>query len=396
MNNNRNVPRGTRDILFEEADLLRDIQGKLSQLYKSSGFSEIITPTLEYYDVFKTSGIMREEQMYKLTDPDGRLLSLRADNTTPIARVAATRLANQKMPLKLFYHQNVFRLSSGHTGRKSESAQSGVEILGAEGLQSDLLCLITAIETLEKLSGNYKIEIGHVGFFNALISEYSLDEHKSGEVRKLVNAKDVNKISGLSKISEIPFLFGGEEVFSDAETLAVGNSNAMDALKYLRKLFDALCEAGYKDKVMLDLGIVHSLDYYTGTVFRGYIDGAGVYVLGGGRYDNLVLKFDKPLCATGFGVNMSEVVDTLLKNNSDIKKAKNHILVCFDSHSLKQAVDYVHATNGSELSPINGKSENEIYAAENGYKTLVIFENGTKTEKNPLSVPADLERNTSI
>lgn len=377
--NTRNVPLGTRDVMFCEAELFRALETKLTELYKNRGYSEIITPGIEYYDVFEAGSTLRQEQMYKLTSPDGRLLVLRADNTTPIARVAATRFESGA-PVKLFYHQKVYRLSEGHKGRKSEIAQSGVEILGASGIHSDLLCMITAIETLSALGGDFKLELGHVGYYNALISELSLEPEQADRLRRLVEAKDANKISGYDKIKKIPFLFGGEEVFEEAEALAGDNTEAINALTYLKKLYGALCEAGYKDKIMLDLGIVHAFDYYTGAVFKGYMANAGEPVLAGGRYDTLIARFDNSIPATGFGVNISEVADTLLRETSaDTVNDKKRELVCFDAASLGEAARYVAETEGAELSALGSKKENFEYAEKSGFSKIVSFENKAKT-----------------
>lgn len=376
--NTRNVPEGTRDITFGEAKLFRDLETSLTELYTARGFSEIMTPAIEYYDVFEAGSTLSQEQMYKLTSLDGRLLVLRADNTTPIARVAATKFESGT-PVKLFYHQKVYRLSEGHKGRKSEMMQSGVEILGASGIHSDLLCLITAIETLSKL-GDYKLELGHVGFYNALIAELDLDPEQADKLRRLVEAKDANKIKDYDKIKKIPFLFGGEEVFAEARELAKGNTEAGNALTYLEKLYSALCEAGYKDKIMIDLGIVHAFDYYTGTVFKGYMADAGEPVLAGGRYDTLVSRFDKDIPATGFGVNISEVADTLMRVRKDRAcESEQKELVCFDTVSLGEAMAYVSETKGAELSPLATKGDNMEYAKGKGYAKLVCFENKNKT-----------------
>lgn len=377
--NTRNVPLGTRDILFGEAELYRDLEDKLTALYKKSGYSEIMTPGIEYYDVFEAGSTLRQEQMYKLTSPDGRLLVLRADNTTPIARVAATRFESG-MPVKLFYHQKVYRLSEGHKGRKSEIAQSGVEILGCSGVHSDLLCIMTAIDTLSAFGGDFKLELGHVGFYNALISELSLEQEQADKLRRLVEAKDAGKISGYDKIKKIPFLFGGEEVLYEAEELAGDNTEAKNALTYLRKLYEALCAAGYKDKIMIDLGIVHAFDYYTGVVFKGYMAAAGEPVLAGGRYDTLVARFDNCIPATGFGVNVSEVADTLFRAGSaNENKTEVKELVCFDTASLAAAHAYASDNPEAELSPLGSKRENLEYAERKGFNKLVCFENGEKT-----------------
>ncbi len=378
--NKRNVPNGTRDIMFDEAKLFHRLENSLTELYENKGFSEIMTPGIEYYDVFEAGSTLEQQEMYKLTAPDGRLLVLRADSTTPIARVAATKFETGR-PVKLFYHQNVYRLRDGYKGRKNEIFQSGVEILGTSGIHSDIVCLLTAIDTLSAFGDDFKLEIGHVGFYNALISELSLDDGQASRLRKLVETKDTNKISDYDKIQKIPFLFGGEEVLYEAEKLADGNSEAQCALVYLKKLYAALAVAGYKDKVVIDLGIVHSFDYYTGVVFKGYMSGAGEPVLVGGRYDTLISKFDKDIPATGFGVNMSEVVDTLMKEKKCTNEFSNdRELVYFDTVSISTALQYVKENSFAELSVFGTKKEAVEYASQSAtFSRLVCFENNEKT-----------------
>ena len=363
--------------MFGEARVYRGITESLTALYEQNGFHEIVTPGIEYYDVFKTGSTLPQEQMYKLSDLDGRLIVLRADNTTPIARVAASRLGEGVS--KFFYHQRVYRQMGGHTGRRSEIFQSGIEMVGASGVQSDLLCMIYALKTLETLGSDYKLELGHVGYYNALVSELSLDAGELKRIRRLVEAKDTNKITASDKIKQIPFLFGGEEVFSRAEQLADGNEGALEALAYLRELYDALCAAGYRDKIMIDLGIVHSLDYYTGVVFRGYMDGAGENVLTGGRYDKLISRFDRDIPATGFGLNVSAVADTLIKAGKAEEYAQTVTeLVTFEKNGLRDALAYCEGHPERMLSPIGEREENMRYARLNGIALVKFFDGKTE------------------
>ncbi len=355
----KNVPLGTRDIMFGEATLYRNLRNRLTGLYTRLGFSEIMTPGIEYYDVFEAGSTLPQESMYKLTGSDGRLLVMRADNTTPIARVAACKLPEDRVT-RLFYHQRIYRLSEGYKGRRSEIMQSGVEIIGASGIQSDLVCIHTALETLSEVCGDYKLELGHVGYYNAMISELGLDRELEGRIRKLVEAKDAGKIEKYEKIRKIPFLFGGAEVFPEAAELAKGNGKALAALEYLKKVYTALCEAGYKDRILIDLGIVHSLDYYTGLVIKGYMEGAGEPVLAGGRYDTLVSKFDRDMPATGFGVNVSEIAETLMreKPKSEVTDGISGEEISFDEKSFPEAVRYLRENPGSCLSVAH--TENDV------------------------------------
>ncbi|MDE5937214.1 MAG: ATP phosphoribosyltransferase regulatory subunit, partial [Ruminococcus sp.] len=87
------TPEGTKDLLFGECIIRQNIENTLLNLFRSRGYSEMITPGLEFFDVFNLkSRYFPQETLYKMTDSKGRLLVMRPDSTMPIARVVATRL----------------------------------------------------------------------------------------------------------------------------------------------------------------------------------------------------------------------------------------------------------------------------------------------------------------
>lgn len=93
------IPEGTRDILLEECEDIVYMEDLLRKIYIKRGFVEIKSPTLEFYDVFvNESSILPQEKMYKLFDSLGRILVLRPDMTTPIARIASTKLMDNPPP----------------------------------------------------------------------------------------------------------------------------------------------------------------------------------------------------------------------------------------------------------------------------------------------------------
>lgn len=160
------TPEGTRDFLFEESDALRRIERGLSELFKEKGYKKVITPTVEFFDVFnRESAGTLPENLYSMTDAYGRLLVLRPDSTLPIARIAATRLKGAELPIRLYYNQNVFSRRKKLTGRNDETSQSGIELIGVNGIRADIEVIETAIEALKVCGApDYKIEIGHAGF----------------------------------------------------------------------------------------------------------------------------------------------------------------------------------------------------------------------------------------
>lgn len=106
----------------------------------------------------------------------------------------------------------------------------------------------------------------------------------------------------------------GEEVFDKAANL-FDDAKTEYILSYLRSIYHDLAALGMKEKISVDLGIINRNDYYTGVVFRGYIEGFGETVLSGGRYDTLLSEFGADLPATGFGVNVDAVARSLLKSS---------------------------------------------------------------------------------
>lgn len=313
----KNVPDGTRDLIYEEVLAQRCLRQEIETLFSQLGYSPVVTPTLEFYDIFDHDRrAIQETSIYKFTGPDGRLLALRPDNTAPIARLVSTKLREANLPLTLCYSQTIFRLSAAYNAKRSEILQCGVEILGGDKRDGDLRALFTALETL-KLSGeSFKLEIGHAGFFEALIRDEDLSEEQKAHLRSYIAAKHSGgydfclgqtspRAVELARL--LPRLCGGREVLEKAYRLAQGNAAACAILDELAWLYDAFWQAGLGDKIMIDLGIVQSIDYYTGLVFRGYVEGIGEAVLSGGRYDRLLEQFGKSMPACGFAVNVSEL-----------------------------------------------------------------------------------------
>ena len=100
--NIRITPEGTRDLLFDECLARWEAESLLADLFVCHGFSEVMTPGLEFFDVFQAGHpAIPAESMYKLTDSKGRLLVMRPDSTLPIARLTATRLRQAALPIRL-------------------------------------------------------------------------------------------------------------------------------------------------------------------------------------------------------------------------------------------------------------------------------------------------------
>lgn len=322
--NRRITPRGTRDLLFEECLARREVENRLSDLFVQRGFCEVMTPGIEFYDVVPGDNeAIPPESVYKLTDTKGRLLVLRPDSTMPIARLTATRLQNARLPIRLYYAQDVFRLNQGLSGHNDQTFQAGVELIGAAGERADLDILSLAAQSLRECVGDdFRLEIGHVGVFRSLVDQLEVDAETRDEIRSLVESKNYAALSDrldtlpadetVAALRRLPRLFGGEEVLEEAQAFCRTDASR-HALDTLKRLYQAMKECGLSDNVMIDLGLVHPQEYYTGVIFRGYVEGSGDTVVSGGRYDTLLRQFGPDLPATGFGVNVDSLTKLLLE-----------------------------------------------------------------------------------
>ncbi|MBR1384851.1 MAG: ATP phosphoribosyltransferase regulatory subunit [Ruminococcus sp.] len=319
------TPEGTRDLLFNDCLARRAVENKLASLFNSFGYSEVVTPGIEFYDLFSgSSRHFRQDMMYKLTDSKGRLIVIRPDSTVPIARLVSTRLTAAVLPLRLYYNQPVYENNALLKGRSDEIAQSGIELIGGEDTErADYEAMCLALEALDRFdSDNFRFEIGDIGYFKELVSKLDVDDSTREEIRLLISAKNFPALNDIldevgntpitASLKALPRLFGGEEVFEKASSLYTDDKiNAI--LSHLNDVYRKLCDLGYGGKISVDLGIVSHVDYYTGIVFKGYLSGVGQSVLKGGRYDGLLSEFGRPCPAIGFGVNCDDVASYLRK-----------------------------------------------------------------------------------
>lgn len=374
-----NTPEGTRDRLFGECRERRQVQAALTHLFRQRGYSEIITPEEEYYDLFtRTGAAMPQEEMVKLIDRSGKICVLRPDCTTPITRVAATRLKDMVLPCRFYYNQNVYRSGQEHRGQRREIPQCGIELIGAKGKKADLEVIATAVDALRACGlEHFHIELGHADIFPSFARQLSMSQAALETMRSLIEGKNYAALSdflkdygdqpGVRAVQRLAYLFGDVEVLDEAEALA----GEMPAIGHLRDIYSQLEQSGYGKYIRFDLGLVHHIDYYTGPIFRGYVEGAGEAVLSGGRYDQLCASFGRPAQATGFAVNVDAVAQCLPQPEMPRVNAVIH----YPNHLIGKALALVDSKpQGScELSPC-GKLESTFQLArEKGIPTVIIL-----------------------
>ncbi len=377
------TPEGTRDRLFSACSVLRKTERIITSVLKKRGFGEVITPSIEYYDVFlQADSSLEQEKMLKCTDRGGRILVLRPDSTTPIARIASTKIDAEELPLRLYYSQNVFRSDISGAGRRTEIMQVGAELLGADGCMADLDILSTAFEAMDACNLDiYRIELGHAGIYKALISSLGVSAAVAEQIRLCIESKNFAALGDILEayreqeayeaLKAMPQLFGGGEVLEEALSLT-RDPSVTAAIQYLKTIYQALCEAGFGEHIMIDLGLAYEMEYYTGIMFRGYMSGAGSTVISGGRYNALCEKFGRNIPAIGFAIDLDGVSCGM---EPDPKKNVNELIFAAPP-SLRKAISYMQE-HGGVLAPVDSAAEAMDMAKKQGFSSLVLL---TETE----------------
>ncbi|MGN1085463.1 MAG: ATP phosphoribosyltransferase regulatory subunit [Porcipelethomonas sp.] len=372
------TPEGTKDLLFDECIIRQSVEDRVHSIFKSRGYSELITPSIEFYDVFNhNSGYFPQERLFKLTDCKGRLLVLRPDNTVPIARIVATRLKDTVLPMRLYYNQCVFTMEPSLKGRSAQTVQTGIELIGSSSKMADLEVISTAIEVLSSCSdGEFSLEIGDIRFFRELVDKLDATSEQKETIRDYIEAKNYPALNDMldsigkneitHALKRLPRLFGGEEVFEKASKLF--SDEKIDAvLESLKDLYNKVSAIIGSGRLTVDLGMVNRTDYYTGVIIKGYLEGYGEEVLSGGRYDKLIADFGYDVPATGFAVNVDAVTQVELKHKP-VKAAPVEVIVFaekgFEMEALAKADELRKDGKKVEISLFDTIEETVKYAGE--------------------------------
>ncbi len=314
------IPVGMSTILPEAARRIRHLEQTLLAVLAHGGYDEIILPMFEYLDVL-APGLESEliEKSYQLVDrTTGRLMLLRPDATAQIARTVAMGMMGARLPLRLCYRTSVFRYEREHAGRDREIFQVGAELIGVDGVAGDAEVLTLLLECLSRVGlSSFKVAVGHVGFFMALLVRSGLSSEGQKRVEQAAARKDMPLLEELLKrdgvsrstgrvILEALELCGGPEVLARGRKLVGRDRNLLRPLDRLAHVYERLVSPG-RQAVLLDLGEFRGFEYYDGIVFDVFAPGIGAEVGGGGRYDHLMGRFGRTAASTGFALDVDRL-----------------------------------------------------------------------------------------
>jgi ATP phosphoribosyltransferase regulatory subunit len=312
------IPPGTRDILPEEMRELRRLSLALVETFERYGYGEVATPTIEYDEVLALGESERGAPVaYRFFDESGELLAMRSDMTVPIARLIANRYASAEPPFRLCYLARAYRAVRPQRGQMREFTQVGVELVGAEapdGTAEVVEVLAAALDAAGLRRA--VIGLGHAQLYGSLLDDLGVDADARTRILDCLAMHDhvglEAEVKGLGlpareteMLITVPMLRGGAEVLDRARGLC--GEITERATERLSATFEALRERGVADRVRLDLGLLRDLGYYTGAILEVYDPALGHILGGGGRYDELMGRFGRPLTAAGFSLYLERL-----------------------------------------------------------------------------------------
>ena len=319
------TPSGFRDILPTEAVARERISDQVRTCFASHGYLPVETPLLEDKASLERGGRVPESP-FQLFDSDGSLLVMRPDLTLGVARMVASRLAENTLPLRLRYHAPVVREESSLSGQPRQFTQLGVELVGGEGIDGEAEVIALLAEVLRTLEvPAWRIVCGSVTPLKALLDACAPDDDFRVRALALVHESDfvgldaLVEASGMDEASakalrRLPRLAGDEHVLDEVDDLLDDAGVVPEArgTTELRALVAELGDVVAAGALRFDFSVINSFDYYTGVVFKGYAEGITAAIASGGRYDSVLEHFGlADVAACGFMLSLERLQEIL-------------------------------------------------------------------------------------
>lgn len=325
------LPAGMRDLLPPEAGLRRSIARAFLGRAELFGYEIVSPPVFEYaHTIERGLGTLDPREIVRFVEPEtGEVVALRPDVTPQIARIVSTRLDGRPPPYRLAYDASVLRRRVGSRARTHRQiSQLGVELIGVAPLDGDLELLVLCATALQAMGlSAFTIDLGHADIARSLLA----DAPNASEIADALAKKDRSEIARLTKnhphreaLMALPGLHGGVDVLDRLKHPAVDQLRAL-----VNNLRAALLDEGVTGATLtVDLCEVRGLAYYTGPFYQFFAEGPGVAIGAGGRYDQLLARFERaPLPASGFALDVDALLWALRLADAKVLERPRRIVV---------------------------------------------------------------------
>jgi ATP phosphoribosyltransferase regulatory subunit len=309
------LPEHLADALPQEAARIERLRRDILDLFGARGFELVMPPLLEYLESLLTgAGQDLDLRTFKLSDQvSGRTLGVRADMTPQAARIDA-HLLNREGVTRLCYCGSVLHTLPSSLVSSREPIQIGAELYGYAGVTADLEILRLVAATLEKARlPAYRVDLGHVGLFRALIQAAQVEAETGELLFNLLQGKDMPGLRALCAGLPAPYgeaLLCLGDFYGGVDILEVARARLPD-LPQIRQALDTLAQlargAPPDLPLSIDLSDLRGYHYHNGVVFAAYCPGYPAALALGGRYDGVGRSFGRARPATGFSLDLREL-----------------------------------------------------------------------------------------
>jgi len=315
------LPAGIEEMLPQEAAQLEHLRREMLDMLSTWGYQLVIPPLVEYLESLNIAeGSDLSRHIFKFVDHhDGRSLGIRADMTTQVARIDASRLPNEGVN-RLCYAGPVLLTRARELGGSRGPYQIGAEIYGHDGIDSDLEVMQLMLSLL-KTSGQDKVflDLGHVGVFRGLVQQAGLDRSLETALFDALQRKAKPEIKELlapladrksaDHLASLCDLNGDESCLeAAAASLAGASQPVLHALEELKTIATRLKQRIPGINFHFDLAELRGYRYHTGFVFAAYMSGFWQAIAQGGRYNDIGKVFGRSRPATGFSLDLRELI----------------------------------------------------------------------------------------
>ena len=352
------LPDHIQDALPSDAHQLETLRRWLLDAFRVRGYQLVMPPLLEYLDSL-TTGAGRDLALRTFTLVDqlsGRTMGVRADMTPQVTRIDA-HLLNRQGVSRLCYCGSVLHTLPSTLTATREPLQLGAELYGHAGIEADLeiLRLLAEVLRLAEVPAS-RIYIGHVGLFRVLAARVGLVPEQEQELFALLQAKDVSALRVLladvaepvrSALLALPSLYGGAEVLERAAACLPQDAEIDALLAELRELATSLADL----PINFDLSDLRGYNYHSGIVFAAYGAESPAALALGGRYDRVGEAFGRARPATGFSLDLRELVWRL---PSPAPSSGSVLAPCSDSTDLAAEIAALRARGEIVVSALPG------------------------------------------
>ena len=337
------LPDYVEDMLPDEAVYLESLRRSILDLYQAHGYFYVIPPMLEYIESLNSNGQDMDLDTFKVVDQlSGRLMGVRADITPQVARIDAHLIHNEEVT-RLSYAGSVLRTKPASFLQSREPFQIGAELYGFKGIEADLEIQTLLIKTLNIIGIKSPVfDFNHLDIFTSLIASSNIERDLLDRLYEAMQKKDQSEVKSLTQsldkknreaLIALVSLYGDVNILKEAEKVLPQDKAIKNALQFLNQIDKALKESDIK--ISYDLSDIRGYQYHNGLVFSVYADQCYSPIALGGRYDNIGASFGRKRPATGFTMDLKNIV-TLFPNG---KKAKAILAPQGNDAGLQKAIE---------------------------------------------------------